>query len=203
MRAALTLSLIFAGCLSSILCDETPATEFVIFPSQSPPPINSPAFAVRAPLQGRPDYLATIKFVDDGVRYIDPLSRFYISAAGEMCFHTPPSYPKVYTDAYYKDWCIHPYVVDRVSVTVNSSGGHGVEMWCMRAYPACAHSLQSGEIANRTYATTVDYQQERRALQHLVYMMGGSVPFSGPGLLQSRDHLPDEPTDLTTTDHLE
>lgn len=197
MRTGLTLALIFIGCLSTmILCEEAPATELVIFPSQPPPPINSPAFAVRAPLAGSPGYLATIKFIDDGVRYIDPLSHFYISAAGEMCFHTPPSYPKVYTDAYYKDWCIHPYVVDRVSVIDFSSGSYGVEMWCMRAYPACAHSLESGEIANRVFAASIDYQQERRALQHLVYMMGGIVPFSGPGFQQSKE-VQEKPTDLT------
>src|ERR1041385_5071606 len=99
MRIASRLALILIGCFSSVLCDEAPATEFVIFPSQPPPPINSPAFAVRAPLPGRPGYLETIKFIDDGVRYVDPVSHFYISAAGEMCFHTPPSYPKIYTNA--------------------------------------------------------------------------------------------------------
>ena len=165
MRATITLAVLLIACAPNIPPGKTHAAELVIFPSQPPPPINSLAFAVRAPLPGRPGYLATIKFVDDGVRYIDPLSHFYISGAGEMCFHTPPSYPKVYTDAFYKDWCIHPYVVDRVSVIDFSSGAHGVEMWCMRAYPACAHALQTGEVANRVFAESIDYRQERAALR--------------------------------------
>jgi len=200
MRAALTLAVISFACASNILPGKTHAAELVIFPSQPPPPINSLAFAVQTPLPGRPGYLETIKFVADGVRYIDPLSHFYISAAGEMCFHTPPSNPKIYTDAYYKDWCIHPYVVDRVSVIDFSNGAHGVEMWCMRAYPACAHALETGEVANRVFAESINYRQERAALRELIYMMGGNVPLSG--FQQSRE-LPDRPTDLRATDGLE
>ena len=203
MRVALALLVAFIACVSNIMPCESRAEELVMFPTQPPPPINSPAFVIRAPLPGRPGYLAIIKFVDDGVRYVDPLSHFYISGAGEMCFHTPPSYPKIYINAYYKDWCIHPYVVDRVSVIELASGSHGVEMWCRRAYPACAHSLETGEIANRVFAASIDYQQERRALQHLVFMMGGSVPLSGPGFQQSRDDVPDVSPDLTTTDRPE
>jgi hypothetical protein len=172
MRVSLTLALTFIACVPNGVY----ATELFIAPSQSPPPINSPAFAVRAPLPGRAGYLTTIKFIDDGVLYIDPLSHFYISAAGEMCFHTRPSYPTVYTDAYYKDWCIHPHAIDRVSVIENFASSHGVEMWCMRAYPGCAHCLQSGEIANRVFAITIDHQQERQALQQLDIYDGRQRP---------------------------
>jgi hypothetical protein len=176
MRACV-LGLLLAACVPVMLHGQT------ITSSAPPAPINSPAFAVRPPLPGHPGYLATIKFIDDGVRYVDPQSRFFVSPTGEMCFYTGPSTPQVYTEAFYKTWCIHPYVVDRVSVIDNFGGSpHGVEMWCVRAYPACAHSIESGEIANRVYATSVvDYQQERIALQSLILMMGGYVRVSGPG----------------------
>jgi hypothetical protein len=164
MRAACVLVLALAACA----------------PTGQPAPINSPVFATRGPLPGQPGYLETIKFIDDGLRYVDPWSQFFVSPAGEMCFHKGPSAPRV-NDTFYQDWCIPPQFVDRVSVIENFGGGpHGVELWCMRAYPQCAHSPETGYIANRIYATTLDYRQERAALQNLVYMMGGSVKFSPP-----------------------
>src|SRR5437879_5024987 len=63
------------------------------------PAINSPAFAVRIPAPGRPGYLQTIKFVDDGMRYVDRDSQFFISPAGEMCFRIRPNYPEIIYDA--------------------------------------------------------------------------------------------------------
>src|SRR3954465_7487907 len=107
MRTILTLALILIACLSTILCSEARATELVILPSQPLPATNSLTFAIRAPIPGKLGYLETIKFIDDGIRYIDPFSNFYVSAAGEICFHTPPSYPKIYTQVYYKDASIH------------------------------------------------------------------------------------------------
>jgi len=51
-----------------------------------PGAINSPAFAVRPPLPGQPGYLDTIRFIDNGVKYIDPFAEFFVSFDGQMCF---------------------------------------------------------------------------------------------------------------------
>ena len=149
-------------------------------------PINSPAFAIRAPLPAQLGYLTTIKFIDDGMRYVDPLSQFYISPAGEMCFRTRPDYPTIIYDNYYRDWCIFPQTVDRVEAVTNPTFNE-VRLWCMRAYPQCAHSLPDGRIRNSISAPTLDYRQQRLALENLVYMMGGNARLSQPYEVEVRE----------------
>jgi hypothetical protein len=145
-----------------------------------PPPVNSLAFAIRAPLPGQPDYLQTIKYIDDGLRYVDPLSQFFISPAGEMCFRVKPDYPTVVYDAFYRDWCIVPQTVDRVEAVTNPSLNQ-VRLWCLRAFPQCVHTLgEVGRIASNVSAPTIDFRQERAALENLVQMMGGNPRFSLP-----------------------
>src|SRR6266446_2048841 len=51
-----------------------------------PAAINSVAFAIRQSLPGEPGYLDTIKYIDKGLKYIDPYSEFFISYDGQMCF---------------------------------------------------------------------------------------------------------------------
>src|SRR5438067_13261998 len=51
-----------------------------------PQAITSPAYAARPPLPGRPGYLETIRYIDDGVKYIDPYAEFFISYDGQMSF---------------------------------------------------------------------------------------------------------------------
>jgi hypothetical protein len=46
-------------------------------------------------------------------------------------------------------------------------------LWCMHAYPQCAHSFD--EIADSISAPTIDYRQERDTLETLIYLMGGNV----------------------------
>ena len=145
-----------------------------------PGPINSSTFAIRGPMPGSPPFLATVKYIDDGMRYVDPLSRFFISPIGEMCFRTIPDYPTIIYDHFYRTWCIHPLMVDRVE-TVTNPATNEVRVWCMRAYPQCAHSLgEFVRFSNNISAPTLDYRQERAALENLVYMMGGYVRSSEP-----------------------
>jgi hypothetical protein len=154
---------------------------------------NSPAFARRGPLPGRPDYLQTIKYIDDGMRYIDPLTQFFISPAGEMCFRTKPNYPQVIYETRYRIWCIHPQTVDRVDAVTNDiTRINEVHVWCQRAYPQCAHSLnEPGWIANSIAASTVDYRKERDALEDLVDLMGGKTRFArSPGVEASEGPPP-------------
>ena len=159
------------------------------FTAPAPAPINSPAFAVRAPLPGQPGYLHTVKFIDDGMRYVDPPSQFYISPAGEMCFRTRPDYPTIIYENFYRDWCIFPQAVDRVEAVTNPTLNE-VRLWCMRAYPQCARSLGDGRIATSISAPTLDYRQERAALEHLVYMMGGNPWLSQPLGAEARQVYP-------------
>jgi hypothetical protein len=149
-------------------------------------PINSPVFAIRAPLPGQLGYLTTIKFIDDGMRYVDPLTQFYISPAGEMCFRTRPDYPTIIYDNFYRDWCIFPQTVDRVEAVTNPTFNE-VRLWCMRAYPQCARSLPDGRIGNSISAPTLDYRQERLALENLVHMMGGNTRLSQPYEVEVRE----------------
>ena len=174
------MAVLLTASAPKVLVGEALPPEFAV--AGQPAPINSLAFARRGALPGRPSYLETIKYIDDGVRYIDALSQFFISPAGEMCFRTRANYPQIYYNAYYRHWCIYPQSIDRVSVLEIETGLMGVELWCMRAYPQCAHSLETGEIANRISAPAIDYRQERAALQNLIYLMGGNVRFSQPQL---------------------
>jgi len=145
------------------------------------PAINSPAFAVRIPAPGRPGYLQTIKFVDDGMRYVDRDSQFFISPAGEMCFRVRPNYPEIIYDAAYRNWCIYPQVVDRVEAATNDvTGINEVRLWCLRSYPQCAHAPDSGWVSNNISAGTVDYLRQRAAVEDLISIMGGNVRFAQP-----------------------
>jgi hypothetical protein len=143
---------------------------------------NSPAFARRDPLPGRPNYLQTVKYIDDGMRYVDPLTQFFVSPAGEMCFRTKPNYPQVIYEFRYRIWCIYPQTVDRVEAVSNDiTRINEVHLWCLRPYPQCARSLsEPGWIANSISASTLDYRRERDALENLIYLMGGNIRFSPP-----------------------
>lgn len=128
-------------------------------------------------------YLQTVKFIDDGLRYIDPPSRFFISPAGEMCFRVVPNSPQVIYESHYADWCIDPRFVDRVEAATNDvTGINQVRLWCRHAAPQCAHTLPAPNvldqriwIANSIAAATFFYREERAALEHLVVLMGGTV----------------------------
>jgi hypothetical protein len=165
----------------------TACTSLVLYegelPVGAPPPaINFPAFAMRGPLPGRPDYLQTIKYIDDGMRYVDPLTHFFVSSAGELCFRTKPNYPQAIYEARYRVWCMYPQTVDHVAAATNDiTRINEVDVWCLRAYPQCAHSLTEPDwIANSISASTLDYRQERDALENLIYLMGGNIRFTPP-----------------------
>jgi hypothetical protein len=83
--------------------------------------------------------------------------------------------------ATYRNWCIYPQIVDRVEAATNDvTGINEVRLWCIRSYPQCAHAPDAGWVSNNISAATVDYLQERAAVERLVYMMGGSVRFAEP-----------------------
>jgi hypothetical protein len=168
---ALSTSAIIVIVVSLAACVPPPAA-----------PLNSPAFARRAPLPGQPGYLETIKYVDEGLRYIAPNTGFFVSAAGEMCFQGPivPGITPVLAPQQY--WCMSPLDVSMVDALENDiSYVNEVRLWCRHASPQCARKIAYPDqfddmtVANSITAETIPFRQERAAIEYLVYLMGGHV----------------------------
>jgi hypothetical protein len=146
------------------------------------PPINSVAFERRPPPPGQPGYLDTIKFIDNGIRYIIPTGGFFVANTGDMCFRgvlTPGVAPEYLPD---NVWCISPYDVSRVeAIDNNISYINQVRLWCRHAAPQCAYKLGFPNMldnlwnANSITTETVPFLQQRDAIAYLVYLMGGEV----------------------------
>lgn len=148
-----------------------------------PAAVNSVAFAVRPPPPGRPNYLDTIRFIDNGVKYIDPYSEFFISFNGEMCFRGLVNHQHAEFENYQNYWCIYPAAVNNVEALENDvSYVNEVRLWCRHAAPQCARRYgypnfldESGWIANSVSAQIVPFKQERDAIVYLIYLMGGGA----------------------------
>jgi hypothetical protein len=148
-----------------------------------PAAIDSVAFATRPPLPGRPGYLETIRYIDDGVKYIDPYSQFFVSFDGQMCFRGLVNRQQAEFENYQNYWCMHPADVNNVDALENDvSYVNEIRLWCRHAAPQCAHRYgypnfldESGLVANGISAQTVPYLQEREAIVYLVYLMGGNA----------------------------
>jgi hypothetical protein len=146
------------------------------------PPLNSLAFERRPPLSGQPGYLETIKYVDDGLRYIAPNAGFFVSAFGEMCFQGSiiPGVTPELTPPYY--WCLSPLDVSSVDALENdTSYVNNVRLWCRHASPQCAHKIaypnmfDNATVADSITAETIPFKEEQAAIEYLVYLMGGAV----------------------------
>ncbi|HEY3910487.1 MAG TPA: hypothetical protein VGM07_11420 [Stellaceae bacterium] len=150
------------------------------------PPLNSLAFERRPPPPGQPGYLETIKYVDNGIRYIAADAGFFISATGEMCFQGSVI-PGVTLELSPRDyWCISPYDVSMVEALENdTSYVNDVRLWCRHSSPQCAHKIaypnmfDSATVANSITAETIPFKQERAAVEYLVYLMGGAAEPAG------------------------
>ena len=104
-----------------------------------PQAINSPAYAIRPPLPGRPGYLDMIRYIDDGVKYIDPYAEFFISYDGQMCFRGLVNRQQAYFENYQNYWCMYPTAVNNVEALENNiSYVDTVRIWCVLAAPQCA-----------------------------------------------------------------
>jgi hypothetical protein len=155
----------------------------------APPPINSPQFVRRPPQPGQPGYLETIRFIADGLHYVSASASFFVSPTGEMCFQGLPNdemNPYVVPGV---SWCISPLAVASVDPVKNGiTYVNGVRLWCRHSAPQCAHKigqpnlLDRAWIANSITADTVPFRQQRQAITHLIYLMGGdaSVPAAMP-----------------------
>ena len=79
-------------------------------------------------------------------------------------------------------WCINPLAVGNVDALQNGvSNVNSVRLWCRLAAPQCAHKigypnmLDDHWISNSITASTVPYRQQRAAILHLIYLMGGDA----------------------------
>lgn len=157
----------------------------LLLPACSPGPpteINAAAFYRRAPLPGQPGYLETIKYIDDGIRYISVTGGFFVSPDGEMCFQGPVNLGLTRLMNYQNYWCMSPMAVGSVDAIENDvSYVNEVRLWCQHAAPQCAHKvgypnmLDDAWIANSITAETIPFKHEQTAIQHLIYLMGGNA----------------------------
>ena len=145
--------------------------------------INSNAFAKRQPLPGQLGYLETIRFIDDGMKYIDPYAEFFISSDGRMCFRGLVNRQLPYFENYQNYWCLYPDSVNNVEELENNvTTVNSVRLWCILEAPQCARRIgffnyldESPWFGNSISAQTRPSREQRAAIEHLVYLMGGNV----------------------------
>jgi hypothetical protein len=154
----------------------------------NPEAIDSVAYDVRPPPPGRPGYLDTIRYIDDGVKYIDPYAEFFISYDGQMCFRGLVNRQQVLLENYQSYWCIPPTEVNDVEALENNiSYENTVRLWCVLEAPQCARRYgyanlidEGSWIGNSISAQTRPFREQRDAIQYLVYLMGGNVRQAEP-----------------------
>ena len=195
MRAK-SLVLIFAAAVLVAACTPEPPQYFgppqaslisippePLFSRVSPAAINSDAFAKRQPLPGQLGYLETIRFINSGVKYIDPFAEFFISPDGYMCFRGLVNRQLLEFENYQNYWCMNPAFVNNVEELQNSTTSvNSVRLWCILEAPQCARRIgwpnyldESLWIGNSISAETRPAREQRAAIEHLIYLMGGDV----------------------------
>ena len=191
-----SLVLMFAAAVLAVACSPEPPQYFgppqagllsippePLFSRVSPAAINSDAFAKRQPLPGQPGYLETIRFINSGMRYIDPFAEFFISPDGQMCFRGLVNRQLLEFENYQNYWCMHPVFVNNVEELQNSTTSvNSVRLWCILEAPQCARRIgwpnyldESLWISNSISAQTRPSREQRAAIEHLIYLMGGNV----------------------------
>jgi hypothetical protein len=145
-----------------------------------PPPqyVNLSDFARRAPPAGRPSYLETVKYIDDGMKYVYPAAAFFVSPDGRMCFRgtveTQQNYrfpPQEYI-LYNSDWCLPPTAVSRVE----KIGVDQLRLFCKYENPQCVTEIgYLNAVSNSLSVQSVPSDQEKAAIEHLIYLMGGNL----------------------------
>jgi len=146
--------------------------------------INSQAFAIRAPSPGLPGYLETIRYIDSGVKYIDPFAEFFISFDGQMCFRGLVNRQMLLFENYQNYWCMYPTNVNNVEeLPDNVTTVNTVRLWCRLEAPQCARRLglpnflldESPWLGNSISVQIRPSKEQRTAIEHLIYLMGGNA----------------------------
>jgi hypothetical protein len=146
-----------------------------------PPNFNSLEFARRPPYPGRPTYIETIRYIDDGLRFVDPTSGFFVSPDGRMCFRGVLNVDRTVFEYSY-DWCLSPMAVSRVEALRNEvTGVPQILLWCKHSDPECAEEISySHRATNFVTVQIIPSDQEKAAVEHLIYLMGGRLGDSEP-----------------------
>jgi hypothetical protein len=194
--SAKSLILIFGAAILAVACSPEPPQYFgpsqaslfsippePLFSRVSPAAINSDAFAKRQPLPGQRGYLETIQFINSGMKYIDPFAEFFISSEGQMCFRGLVNRQLLEFENYQNYWCMNPAFVNNVEELQNSiTNVNRVRLWCILEAPQCARRIgwpnyldESPWISNSVSAETRPARDQRAAIEHLIYLMGGDV----------------------------
>ena len=194
--SAKSLILVFAAAALAVACSPQPPQYFgpsqaslfsippePLFSRVSPTAINSDAFAKRQPLAGQLGYLETIQFINSGMKYIDPFAEFFISPEGQMCFRGLVNRQMLEFENYQNYWCMYPAFVNNVEELQNSTTSiNSVRLWCILEAPQCARRIgwpnyldESPWIGNSISAGTRPSKEQRAAIEHLIYLMGGNV----------------------------
>jgi hypothetical protein len=194
--SAKSLVLIFAAAVLIAACSPEPPQYFgppqaplfsippePLFSRVSPAAINSDAFAMRQPLPGQLGYLETIRFINSGMKYIDPFAEFFISPDGQMCFRGLVNRQLLEFENYQNYWCMNPASVNNVEELQNSTTSvNSVRLWCILEAPQCARRIgwpnyldESPWIGNSISAETRPSKEQRAAIEHLIYLMGGNL----------------------------
>ena len=195
MRAKSIILAVATAALAAACSPEPPlyfgppqATLFPIPPEPqwsrvSPAAVNSDAFAKRQPLPGQLGYLETIRFINDGMKYIDLFAEFFISPEGQMCFRGLVNRQMLEFENYQSYWCMYPTAVNNVEELQNNiTNVNSVRLWCVLEAPQCARRIglpnfldESLWIGNSVSAQTRPSREQRAAVEHLIYLMGGNV----------------------------
>ena len=148
---AKSLILVIASAVLVVACSPEPPRYFgppqesairspleLLFTGVSPAAINSDAFAKRQPHPGQLGYLETIRFINDGVKYIDPFAEFFVSPDGQMCFRGLVNRQMLEFENYQSYWCIYPDFVNNVEELENNiTNVNSVRLWCVLQAPQC------------------------------------------------------------------
>jgi hypothetical protein len=191
--SAKSLIQVIAAAILATACSQAPPMYFgpqqaslslTPFGSLGPETINSQAFAIRAPSPGQLGYLETIRYIDSGVKYIDPFAEFFISFDGQMCFRGLVNRQMLEFENYQNYWCMHPTNVNNVEeLADNITTVNTVRLWCVLEAPQCARRFgwpnflldESPWFGNSLSAQTRPSREQRAAIEHLIYLMGGNA----------------------------
>ena len=148
-----------------------------------PQNIDITMFARRAPSPAQPSFLQTITYIDDGLRYVDPSNAFFIAGDGRMCFRGAYTLSQTIFDSLYKtDWCLFPTAINQVELVPDIvTGKYQLQLSCKHAAGRCVEEV--GSLRRQAALVTLPIippQQEKAAIEHLVYLMGGDLGDSHP-----------------------
>ncbi len=144
------------------------------------------AVAYPPPPPGYPSYFQTIKYIDDGMQYVDRRTAFFVRPDGGMCFRGAVDTQNQYT-FYYTDWCIPADSVREVT----DLGHDTLRLYCKHSTPRCAWEIAYWPVIGNTIAyyggtaNTITIRitppdQEKAALEHLVHLLGSSLGDAQP-----------------------